>query len=222
MAHARPIALATPSSTAGFVRSRSELAGMWDLLVELDEAALQRAIGLPLSARSYPFLYKLIALLRAPFERTLFMDADVMVLSRTFVSDVLRNSLRIHAIAMPVDTGRPGNLNDDRTRVRTRCANRATGICGYWDRASADPSQQRALKQKAAQAQQRTGASDTEEAVLEPPMFGKGLPPVCSCVVAFRRTPRVRRLLSHAAARLAYRLNPTDLTNPALRGARPA
>jgi hypothetical protein len=52
---------------------------VWDLLVELDEAALQRATGLPLSARSYPFLCKLVALLRAPFERTLFLDADVMV-----------------------------------------------------------------------------------------------------------------------------------------------
>ena len=82
MAPALPIALATPRPTAGFVRSRSELAGVWDLLVELDEAALQRATGLPLSARSYPFLYKLVALLRAPFERTLFMDADVMVPSR--------------------------------------------------------------------------------------------------------------------------------------------
>ena len=77
------------------------------------------------------------------------------MLSRTFASDVLRNSLRIHDIAMPVDTGRPGNLHDERKRVRTRCANRANWACGYWDRASADPSQQRALKQKA-QAQQRT------------------------------------------------------------------
>ena len=50
MAPALPIALATPRPTAGFVRSRSELAGVWDLLVELDEAALQRATGLPLSA----------------------------------------------------------------------------------------------------------------------------------------------------------------------------
>ena len=31
----------------------------------------------------------------------------------------------------------------------------------------------------------------------------------------------MRRLLAHAAARLAHRLNPTDLTNPALHGARP-
>ena len=78
-----------------------------------------------------------------------------------------------------------------------------------------------ALALTLAQAQQRTGASVAEEAVLEPPMFGRGMPPVCSCLVAFRRTPRVRRLLSHAAGRLALRLNPTDLTNPALHGARP-
>ena len=82
MAPALPIALATPRPTAGFVRSRSELAGVWDLLVELDEAALQRATGLPLSASSHPFLYKLVALLRAPYERTLFVDADVMAPSK--------------------------------------------------------------------------------------------------------------------------------------------
>ena len=62
---------------------------------------------------------------------------------------MLRNSLRIHDIAMPVDTGRPGNLHDERTRVRTRCGNRTSWGCRYWDRATADPSQQRALKQKA-------------------------------------------------------------------------
>ena len=44
----------------------------------------------------------------------------------------------------------------------------------------------------------------TDEGVLQPPMFGRGMPPVCSCVMAFRRTPHVRRLLSHAAARLAH------------------
>ena len=56
---------------------------------------------------------------------------------------MLRNSLRIHDIAMPVDTGRPGNLHDERTRVRTRCGNRTSWGCRYWDRATADPSQQR-------------------------------------------------------------------------------
>ena len=54
------------------------------------------------------------------------------------------------------------------------------------------------------EAQRSDAAVTTDEGVLQPPMFGRGMPPVCSCVMAFRRTPRVRRLLSHAAARLAH------------------
>jgi hypothetical protein len=71
------------------------------------------------------------------------------------------------------------------------------------------------LKRKA---QQGTAAQmQLEDAgALEPPMFGRGQPPFCSCVMAFRRTPRVRRLFAHAAVRLAHRLNPTDLTDPAV------
>ena len=54
------------------------------------------------------------------------------------------------------------------------------------------------------EAQRIDAQVSADEGVLQPPMFGRGMPPVCSCVMAFRRTPRVRRLLSHAAARLAH------------------
>ena len=48
------------------------------------------------------------------------------------------------------------------------------------------------------------------------------LPPTPNPTPPPTPTPnQVRRLLSHAAARLAYSLNPTDLTNPTLRGTRP-
>ena len=107
-----PIALSTSQSTAAFVRSRPELRGLWDPIVELDEAALLRTRHLAALSARHPFLWKLAALLLTPFERTLFLDADLLVLSPTLVSNALRNSLRIHEIAMPVDINRPGNLDD--------------------------------------------------------------------------------------------------------------
>ena len=45
-----------------------------------------------------------------------------------------------------------------------------------------------------------------------PPMYDKGIPPLCTCVMAYRRTPSVQRLLEGAAVRLALSLNPVDPT----------
>ena len=211
-----PIALSTSQSTAAFVRSRPELRGLWDPIVELDEAALLRTRHLAaLSARAHPFLWKLAALLLTPFERTLFLDADLLVLSPTLVSNVLRNSLRIHEIAMPVDINRPGNLDDERSSVRSRCRRGAqqgseSTLCAYWNRAADPCSKQHALGHLALDTAE-------EDYALLPPMFADGFPPVCTCIIAYRRTPRVRRLFAHAAARLAYRTNPSDVTNPFLR-----
>ena len=215
MVPALPIALSTSQSTAAFVRSRPELRGLWDPIVELDETALQHTRRLTaLPARAHPFLWKLAALLLTPFERTLFLDADLLVLSPTLVSNVLRNSLRIHEMAMPVDTNRPGNLDDERSSARSRCRRGSqqtseSTLCAYWNRAADPCSKQHALGHLA------LDAAEQDYALL-PPMFGEGFPPVCTCVIAYRRTPRVHRLFAHAAARLAYRTNPSDVTNPFL------
>ena len=55
-----------------------------------------------------------------------------------------------------------------------------------------------------------------EDYALLPPMFAEASRLVHR-IIAYRRTPRVRRLFAHAAARLAYRTNPSDVTNPFLR-----
>jgi hypothetical protein len=49
-------------------------------------------------------------------------------------------------------------------------------------------------------------------AVLAPPVFSRGQPPMCSCLLAYNRKPKVRRFFLSAAARLLSRLHPTDPT----------
>lgn len=49
-------------------------------------------------------------------------------------------------------------------------------------------------------------------AVTDPDMYGRGIPPLCSGLFAYRRTPSVQRLLEAAAARLALFLNPHDFS----------
>ena len=51
-----------------------------------------------------------------------------------------------------------------------------------------------------------------------PPMYDMGIPPLCTCVMAYRRSPSVQRLLEGAAVRLALSLNPVD---PTIRGGMP-
>ncbi len=110
-----PIALATdPSVGAPFLGTRGARVGAspWDLYVGFDTAAALQRLRLvrsrhPRSLKiregSHVFLWKLAALLLSPFERTVYLDADVMVLSRVLVSDLLHNSLQRHDIAMPID-----------------------------------------------------------------------------------------------------------------------
>ena len=49
-------------------------------------------------------------------------------------------------------------------------------------------------------------------AAKTPPMYDMGIPPLCTCVMAYRRTPSVLRLLEGAAVRLALSLNSVDPT----------
>ena len=45
-----------------------------------------------------------------------------------------------------------------------------------------------------------------------PPMYRRAVPPLCTALMAFRRTPSVEQLLLRAAARLALYMNPYDPT----------
>ena len=49
------------------------------------------------------------------------------------------------------------------------------------------------------------------------PMFAKGAPPMCSCMMAYKRVPKVRRFLLSAAARLLGAMHPTDPTNQSIK-----
>ena len=45
-----------------------------------------------------------------------------------------------------------------------------------------------------------------------PPMYRRAIPPLCTALMAFRRTPSVEQLLLRAAARLALYMHPSDPT----------
>ena len=195
-----PMALVTSPPTRAFIQSRPEVRRLWDHYIDFDhEMATRRLSDLkqrkPELVRmvdgSMTFLWKLGWLLLSPFQRTVFLDADVLVLERSLVSSLLRRSLRIHEIAFNVDVARPGSLDPSYQTVRSLVGSNnvmRTRPIGNGDR----PQPQNA------------------------PQFAKGFPPVCSAMIAFRRQPRVRRLLLYAAARLMSMLNPSDLTNASL------
>ena len=105
------------------------LAGSWDEARELTLgpevrpwllARIQRADStatLPLSwstcrsesdagCTESPYLWKLCALTQTPFERTLFLDVDLFVLWPPLVQSLLRSTLALADVAMPLDVGR--------------------------------------------------------------------------------------------------------------------
>ena len=115
----------------------------------------------------------------------------MQVLSRTYVHDLLHNSLRLHDIAMPVDIGRPGNSASSRRSVRSK----------YTRTTHAESSNDR-----------DDGLIDQ----LQPPMFAHGLPPPCAGIIAFRRVRKVRMFFVNAAARLLNQTNMVDSTQASL------
>ena len=118
-------------------------------------------------------LWKLITLGSSPYEETLYIDGDVLILSNSLASDLLQRSLRLADLVAPVDIARP---------AATREA---------------------ALQQRRAIAK---GAP-----FHSPPMYARGIPPLCSCMMAFRATASVQRLFRSAATRM---LSQQDLHDP--------
>ena len=56
------------------------------------------------------YLHKLSGLLSTRFNRTLYLDCDVMVVSPNFASDLLSRALHVADVAMPLDPGRAAHL----------------------------------------------------------------------------------------------------------------
>ena len=164
-----PMALVTSPPTRAFIQSRPEIRRLWDHYIDFDhEMAARRLSDLkqrnPELVRmvdgSMTFLWKLGWLLLSPFQRTVFLDADVLVLERSLVSSLLRRSLRIHEIAFNVDVARPGSLDPSYQTVRSLVGSNnvmRTRPIGNGDR----PQPQNA------------------------PQFAKGFPPVCSAMIRY-------------------------------------
>jgi hypothetical protein len=122
------------------------------------------------------YAWKLIALAASPYQETVFIDNDILVLSHTLVSDLLDHSLHVSDLAFVQDPARP--RSEARERVNLASARLQGRI------------------------------------VTSPLMYARGVPPLCTCVMAYRRTPSVRQLLHRATARLFLRLNTLDVSTP--------
>jgi len=190
-----PMALVSDGAAVTFVQARPEMADVWDHLLTLDVDAATTALKsahMPIPGSKFWCIWKLAGLAMSPFERTLYIDADVMVLNPSFASDLLQNSLRLHDMAMPVDTNRPGK--GDPTKKSARA-----DTTGFF-----------------AQTRYHATSSGERPELMEPPMFARGFPPFCTGIIAYARTVEVRRLLDHAGARLIGQLNRNDSTDASI------
>ena len=176
-----PMTLACDNATLAILRTRPQWYGLWDSYMLLDTAKARRAFfaaNLLQERRQLQlhFLWKLMAQAMTPYEETLYLDNDVLVLQATLAKDLLTNTLRVSDLVMPVDPVRQA------------------------------PRTSRSEARKAKQSRQFGRVAKT------PPMYDAGIPPLCTCVMAYRRTPSVLRLLEGATIRLALSLNPADPT----------
>lgn len=159
----------------------------WDTVRELVLAPRVQALLAKKHAAPFPpgdarnaYLHKLSALLLSRFERTLYLDLDVVVLSPTFAHDILRRALRVADVAMPLDPGRASHLVPHESRA-----------------------------QLAASRVNRTAPRDKDDEpwVVGAPWVAPtvGPPMLCSAVLAFRRSPQTADLFFGASRRLLER-----------------
>ena len=189
------MALMTDPATSAFVRTRPEMVGVWDQVINFDVDAATRTLdraSMPMPTRMAirNGLWKLGGMLMSPFERTLCLDSDVAILSNTYVVDLLQNGLRLYEMAMPVDIGRSGNPG---TTMKSKRKNTR----GWFAAREKGTGEDIRAKQTSA--------------ALKPPMFSHGFPPICTGIMAFARSETVRHLLLHAAVRLINQTNLVDL-----------
>jgi hypothetical protein len=100
-------------------RTRSGTASPFDhaRLVDLDPR-LQNASFAHMSTHAY--LFKLSCLMHSPFDRSVFLDCDVLVLHPAFVHDLLYKALSVSDVAMPLDPGRAAHLVPAAGRAKSR------------------------------------------------------------------------------------------------------
>ena len=213
-----PIALATEPSIGAFLGHEAGVALPWDLYVGFDTVAAERRLEAarvrdPASVRMRPqasiWLWKLAAFLISPFERTVYVDADIMVLSGTLAADMLHRSLRTYDMAMPVDVARLGSLDPRWSSRRTKLDKRKVF--------KAAPMKYALVKRpETAQETPHARIESGANLVVSPPMFSRGQPPFCCCLMAYKRTPKVRQFFMAGATRLLGAMHLTDPTNSTL------
>ena len=163
-----PIALFTTPGVASWIRTRpKKLRSLWDRVEEFDLVAARAALravdsrGLWEASSWDMYLWKLVCLLRSPFNQTLYFDTDLYVISPTFASDLLHNTLHTADLAFATEVKRGGDVM-------------YSGVAPY---------------------------------VLNPPQSARGAPAICSCLVAWRRTPSTiafwRRVIVRMSRNLA-------------------
>jgi hypothetical protein len=159
-----PLALITNPAAASLLQSHKQFLSLWEHVLEFDVQAARAALTLmgPGARKSFDswdtYLWKIVCMLSSPFDRTLYLDTDVFVLSKTFPMDLLQNTLHVSDLAFVVDISRGGQ------KIRH------SGVGPY---------------------------------SLNPPQFAHGLPNLCSCVIAYRRTNSTLNLWRRVALRMA-------------------
>jgi len=173
-----PVAIVATLMTWEFIQRQPDSQSLWDAHVPFNitrsrenfEAQLVRhPDAVRMSASNSHWLWKTATFLLTPFEETLYIDTDVLVLSPHFVSDLLDRSLRIADLVAPVDPNRPGR---------------------------------------------QVKLSRTGKFHINPPVFGRGIPPLCMGIAAYRLTASVRALWERSAARLMSVSTPSDPSDP--------
>ena len=121
------------------------------------------------------YAWKLFAQASSPYVSTVFIDNDVLILSDTFVADLLDRSLHVSDLTFVQDPARPPK----------ETANSRANLAAARARGSI---------------------------INAPDMYARGLPPLCTCVMAYRKVQSVQNLLMRAAARLFLHSNPSDVS----------
>lgn len=102
MANERALALLDSRKRTG-TASPFDHARLVDLDPRLQNASFAHII-------THAYLFKLSCLMHSPFDRSVFLDCDVLVLHPAFVHDLLYKALSVSDVAMPLDPGRAAHL----------------------------------------------------------------------------------------------------------------
>ena len=103
-----PVALVADSVTHWRLK-QTGLASLWDshtVIPNVSSSTASAMSALPSSVvipKTVPWLYKLAVVLLSPFDETVYLDTDVLLVQPSLIDDLLQRSLKWHDMAFPVD-----------------------------------------------------------------------------------------------------------------------